>query len=93
MSDVTELLDALSRGDKTVDEVATEFRTLPWKKGPKRPDTYQGLVKAEESDPEPQVDGSFDEVSTAYALGRIDDEQYAVLAKAAGSARKPSSKS
>lgn len=90
MSKVTELLDELHDGSKSVDEVAAEFSSMSWPKGPARPTTYLALAKADMGDPTPEVDGSFDEVSTAYALGRIDDKQYAVLAKAA--AGKPSEK-
>lgn len=89
MSEVAKWLEALSSGEKTLEEVVTMFEKRKWTKGPARPKSYEELVKAEESDPEPQVEGSFDEVSTAYALGQIDNKQYAALAQAAANSAGP----
>lgn len=83
MSQVSAMLEALKDGKKSLEEVAAAFAKMEWAAGPKRPATYAELVAAEESDPEPMVEGSFDEVSAAYAKGWVDDGQYKVLAEAA----------
>lgn len=82
MSDVTKLLDQLGSGATTVDAVAKAFASRAW---PKRAPAADEL-----SDPEPNPEGSFAEVAGYYAMGRINDEQYRVLATAAAGAMKAS---
>lgn len=86
MSEVTDLLNKLRAGTLPLDKVAEAFKTRKWPKGPAKHTTYEALATADMGDPEPAVEGSFDEVSAAYALGQITDKQYAVLAKAAAAA-------
>lgn len=89
MGKITDLLDDLHDGNKSLEEVAAEFGSMKWKQGPPRAANYEEAITAELSDPPLPVEGSFDEVSMAYAVGQIDDKQYAVLAKAAGSKKEP----
>ena len=83
MSEVSDLLYSLHDGSMTVQEVAARFRTVKWPKAPTRPQTYEAVMTADMGDPTPELEGSFDEVSAAYATNQITEEQYAVLAKAA----------
>lgn len=83
MSAVTDLLDQLSAGSKTVDEVADAFRVHQW------PVTREPTLDAAEGfrrdieDPEEPVEGSFFEVALARSMGTITMDQYEVLAEAA----------
>lgn len=72
---VTGLLDELVAGTKTVEQVAADFRTRTW---PVRP-----AVTSDVADPEPLLEGSFDEVAAAFHARRITIEQYATLQQAA----------
>ena len=83
-SEVTELMDALKQGSISVSEVAQRFRDRTWPSthGPK-PETYMERAAAAESDPDPLVPGSFDEVAAAYHRGDISIEVYRTLAEAA----------
>lgn len=84
MSEVSELIDALRNGSMNLDEVAQRFRERSWPgtRGPE-PKTYLELAAAAETDPEPLVPGSFDEVAAAYRRGEISRADYRVLAEAA----------
>jgi DNA-binding ferritin-like protein len=85
VSDVTDLLAALRDGTLTTDEVAERFRTRQWPGRTKKdPTTFLELATADQEDPEPDVPGSFDEVTAAYARGEINRQQYRTLAHAAG---------
>lgn len=68
MSEVSEALDDLHDGRRTLDEVADLFRTRDW---PAR------------EDPAQPVGGAFSEIAHAHATEVIDRHQYMVLAKAA----------
>jgi hypothetical protein len=82
-SEVSDLLDALYRGDTTLDDVAEKFRQRRW---PRRrrpePATYLELAARELEDPDPFVPGSYDDVAAAYHIGRLTDSQYAALVEA-----------
>lgn len=82
-TEVTELINALRDGTLTLDQVAERFRQRSW---PRRttplPTSYLEHAAAAEADPEPYVPNSFDDVVAAYDLGRVTDEEYAVLSKA-----------
>jgi hypothetical protein len=85
MATVTELLTQLENGEITADDAAREFAFVEWPDEPDRPET---LDEAEaDPDPEPFTPGGFEEVSKAYADGRIDDATYEALAKAYAEAR------
>jgi hypothetical protein len=83
-SEVTDLIDALTDGTMTLDEVAQRFRERSW---PGRttvpPATYLELATAAQQDPEPDVPGSFDDVTAAYDRGQLSRAQYRALAEAA----------
>jgi hypothetical protein len=84
MSDVTDLIAALRDGTMTLDQVADRFRERTWPGRTKKdPTTFLELATADMEDPEPDVPGSFDEVTAAYARGEIDRQQYRTLAHAA----------
>lgn len=88
MSDqVNDLLKALREGQMTLDEVAQKFMQLRWPRREPQPATYTELAKAELSDPEPRVPGSFDDVTLAYHKGELSDRQYEVLAAAMAQAK------
>lgn len=83
MSEVTELLARLRDGSMSLEEVAERFRQRQW---PNRhvasPTDAQEAFTAEERDPEPFLEGSFDEVAVAYIRHDLTKEQYAALADA-----------
>jgi hypothetical protein len=83
-TEVTTLIDALRDRTLTLDQVAERFRQRSW---PRRttplPTSYLEHAAAAEEDPEPYVPDSFDDVVAAYDLGRVSDQEYAVLAEAA----------
>lgn len=78
MSDVTKMLDQLGSGAIELDAVASAFASRKWPQRARATDELQ--------DPEPDPEGSFAEVAGYYAMGRINDEQYAALAQAAAGA-------
>jgi hypothetical protein len=83
MSEVTDLLAQLRAGSISLEEVADRFRHRAWPGRPAPPSRTAGeALAAEERDPEPPVEGSFQEVHAAYIRHELTDEQYAVLADA-----------
>lgn len=82
-SEVTELLAALRDGSMSLDEVAQRFRDRSW---PRRqeppPSSYLELAARAQEDPEPDIPGSFDEVTAALYRGEITNDSYDVLAQA-----------
>lgn len=89
MSDVTDILDQLVDGQVDLPAVADQFRTRSW---PRRERVATAdatdLYRLDQQDPEEDPDGAFSEVAGYYAMHRIDDEQYRVLAEAAAEAMK-----
>jgi hypothetical protein len=88
-SEVTELINALREGTMTLEQVAQRFRERSW---PRRtaplPATYLELATAAQQDPEPYVPNSFDDVVAAYDLGRVSDDEYAVLSEAVADSKR-----
>jgi hypothetical protein len=72
-------------GDISLDELVERFRQRTWAIA-RRPQPSSYLEMAEQQDPEPDVPGSFDEVTAAYDRGEISREQYRTLAHAAAEA-------
>jgi hypothetical protein len=70
---VTEALEALRRGDRTLEQVEELFGTRVWPRG---------------RDTDRSGPGSFAEVADAYSTGVIDHDQYVRLANAAAAAMK-----
>jgi hypothetical protein len=84
-TEVTELIAAMRAGEIDLDELAEQFRHRTWPITRRQaPTTY--LEMAEQQDPEPDVPGSFDEVTAAYDRGEITREQYRTLAHAVAEA-------
>jgi hypothetical protein len=83
-SEVTELINALQEGKMSLDQVVERFRERSWPRraGPP-PATYLDLAAAAQKDPEPDVPGSFDEVTAAYDRGELNRTDYRILADAA----------
>jgi hypothetical protein len=82
-SEVTQLLAALRDGTMSIDEVAERFRERSWpRRGIGKASSYLDLAAAADSDPEPYLEGSFDDVAAAYHRGDLSDSQYDVLAQA-----------
>lgn len=82
-SEVTDLMSALRDGTVSLEEVAQQFRDRSWpRRANPRPTTYLEMAAQAQEDPEPDVPGSFDEVTAALYRGEISDEQYDVLAQA-----------
>ena len=82
-TEVTALIDALRDGTLTLDQVAERFRQRSWpRRSTALPTSYLERATAAEEDPEPYVPDSFDDVVAAYDLGRVTDEEYAVLSEA-----------
>jgi len=83
-SEVTELIVALRDGTMTLEQVAQQFRERSWPKTrAPQPTTFLDLAVAAERDPNPDIPGSFDEVTAAYDRGQLSRQQYRVLAEAA----------
>lgn len=84
-SEVTVLLEALSRGEVTLGAVERDMQTRNWPREPVK--TTQEVVVADAiGDAEPPIPGSFFDVSAAASSGLITPEQYAALARAYASA-------
>lgn len=83
MSEVTDMLDAYRGGELTLDELAQRFRMRHWPSARPVPRTAREGWQRELEDPEPIIEGSFDEVVSAYHLGRLSGDEYEVLSRAA----------
>lgn len=82
-SEVTELISALRNGTMSLDEVAQRFRERSWpRRNSDKSATYLDLAAAAERDPDPYLEGSFDEVATAFHRGDLSDSEYETLAQA-----------
>jgi hypothetical protein len=82
-TEVTELIAALRNGSMSLEEVAQRFRERSWPRTSKpAPTSYLEMAAAALEDPEPDVPGSFDEVTAAYDRGELTRAQYRVLAEA-----------
>lgn len=86
MSEVTNMIDAYRGGELTLDELAQRFRLRSWPPRPPAPRTAREGWQRELEDPEPIVEGSFDEVVSAYHLGQLTGDEYEVLSRAASEA-------
>jgi hypothetical protein len=84
-SEVTDLIAALRSGTLTLDEVADRFRHRSWPRS-RRPTPSSAIEMAESQDPEPDVPGSYDDLTAAYDRGEINRQQYRALAHAAADA-------
>src|ERR1700757_5007151 len=82
-TEVNDLLAALRNGSMSLDQVAERFRRRSWpRKATPPPANYLELAARAQEDPEPDVPGSFDEVTAALYRGEITDDVYEVLAQA-----------
>jgi hypothetical protein len=80
-TEVTDLIAAFRAGEIDLRELAELFRTRSWAIA-RRPVPTSFAEMAEQQDPEPDVPGSFDEVTAAYDRGELTREQYRTLAHA-----------
>ena len=82
-TNVTELIVALQNGSMTLEEVADRFRERSWpRRNTEKAATYLDLAAAAERDPDPYLEGSFDDVAAAFHRGEFSDVQYGALAQA-----------
>jgi hypothetical protein len=81
-SEVTDLIAALRAGVQTLDEVADRFRHRSWPRT-RRPAPTTPAEMAASLDPEPDVPGSYDDLTAAYDRREITREQYRTLVEAA----------
>lgn len=82
-NEVSELITALRNGTMTLDEVANRFRVRSWpRRNVGQAESYLDLASAAERDPDPYLEGSFDDVAAAFHRGDLSDAQYEVLAQA-----------
>jgi hypothetical protein len=82
-SEVADLIAALQNGNLTLEEVAARFRERSWpRRNTEKAATYLDLAAAAERDPDPYLEGSFDDVAVAFHRGEISDLEYEVLAQA-----------
>jgi hypothetical protein len=87
MSEITDLLAQLRAGPISLEEVAARFRHRQWPTRDTASSRNAGeAFAAEERDPEPLLEGSFEEVHAAYMRHELTKDQYAVLANAAAKA-------
>lgn len=83
-TEVTELITALRNGSLSLEEVAERFRERTWPRTRKpAPASYLEMAADALEDPQPDVPGSFDEVTAAYDRGELTRSQYRALAEAA----------
>lgn len=91
MSEVTDALDALAAGERTIEDVEQFFRSRTWPlRGEPVAASYEDAARAEERDPAVPEEGSFAEVGDAYTAGTISHDQYVRLAQAATEAMQQS---
>lgn len=84
-SDVTECIAALRAGRMSLAEVAERFRQRDWSSARRPvPTTYAQM--AQQQDVEPDVAGSYDEVTAAYDRGDLTSHEYWVLSDAVAAA-------
>jgi hypothetical protein len=82
-SEVSDLIAALHAGSMSLEEVADRFRQRRWERTRHAlPQSYLEQAATAQSDPEPDVPGSIDEVTAAYDRGELSREQYRVLSRA-----------
>src|ERR1700761_9326457 len=82
-NEVADLLAALRDGVMTTEEVAKSFRERDWpRRQQPEPGSYLEMASHEMRDPEPYVEGSYDDVAAAYHRGELSDQQYSVLIEA-----------
>lgn len=82
-NEVLDLITALRDGKMSLDEVAQRFRTRSWpRRNIKKGQDYIDLAAASQTDPEPYLEGSFDDVAAAFHRGDISDDEYEALAQA-----------
>lgn len=84
-SDVTECIAALRGGWMSLDEVAERFRQRNWPAA-RRPTPTSYAEMAQQQDVEPDVPGSYDEVTAAYDRGDLTSHEYMVLSDAVAAA-------
>lgn len=80
-SEVDDLICALRSGSVTLNEVAQRFRVRSWPRT-RRTTPQTALELADQQDPEPDVPGSYDDLTGAYDRGELTAEQYDVLSDA-----------
>lgn len=83
MSEVTDMIAAYRGGELTLAELAQRFRMRSWPARRPAPRTAREGWQRELEDPEPILEGSFDEVVSAYHLGQLSGDEYEVLSRAA----------
>ena len=84
-TEVSELLAAFRAKEIDLDDLANRFRRRSWPIA-RRPAPADYAEMAEQQDPEPDVPGSFDEVTAAYDRGELTRDQYRTLAHAVADA-------
>jgi hypothetical protein len=83
ITEVTELIADLRNGSLSLEEVAERFRERTWPRTRKpAPASYLEMAADALEDPQPDVPGSFDEVTAAYDRGELTRTQYRALAEA-----------
>src|SRR5258708_4030327 len=80
-SEVDGLIAALRSGSLTLSDVAERFRHRSWPRT-RRTAPQTALELAEQQDPEPDVPGSYDDLTAAYDRGHLTPEQYDLLSEA-----------
>jgi hypothetical protein len=84
-SEVTECIGALRAGWMSLEEVAERFRQRDWPPA-RRPAPATYAEMAQQQDVEPDVPGSYDEVTAAYDRGDLTSHEYRVLSDAVADA-------
>jgi hypothetical protein len=84
-SDVAECIASLRAGWLSLDEVAERFRQRNWPPARRPVPTSHGEM-AQQQDVEPDIPGSFDEVTAAYDRGDLTSHEYRVLSDAVAAA-------
>ncbi len=89
ISEVTQAIEDLSSGAKTIEEVAELFKTRSWPDKPNQPSTSLAEINQRElQDYEPEPVGSRSEITLAWMMDKINDAQYKMLSDAAYSGLK-----
>lgn len=83
MSDITDLIGQYKAGKLTLEQLAELFRTRRWPRTvPAPPVSYLELAARAQEDPQPDVPGSYDDVTAAYARRQLTREEFDILSDA-----------
>jgi hypothetical protein len=83
VSEVTDLIGRYKAGELTLEQLAQRFRVRRWPRTTQPPPaSYLEMAARAQEDPRPDIPGSYDDVTAAYARRELTREEYDVLSEA-----------